>query len=82
MATPTIVEILNTPSKTPYAILRAIVHPAETGGYWAEILELHCNTDGDTLHEVEINMHEAVLASIDDYPEIADYMIKFEVWDA
>ena len=76
------ITMLESPYKTRYAVLRAIIRPCETGGYWAEIPNLHCNTDGDTLYEVEKNMYEAVLASIDDYPAITDYMIMFEVRNA
>jgi len=75
-------SVLYSPHKTQYTVFRAHIHPCENGGYWAEIPELNCNTDGDTLHEVEINMYEAVLTSIDDYPEITDYVIKFEVLNA
>ena len=76
------ITILESPHKSQYAVLQAIIRPCETGGYWAEIPALHCNTDGETLYEVEINMYEAVLASIDDYSEINDYVIEFEVRSA
>ena len=65
-----------------YTLFKAIVRPCEGGGYWATIPELSCNTDGESLHEVERNMYEAVSASIGDFPEVEDYMIEFEVRDA
>ncbi|HEY9809130.1 MAG TPA: type II toxin-antitoxin system HicB family antitoxin [Halomicronema sp.] len=41
--------------------IKAIIHPAEEGGYWAEIPVLPgCITEGDTLEEVTTNLQEAV----------------------
>ena len=41
--------------------LKAIVHKAEEGGFWAEVPALPgCLTQGDTLSEVEINLREAI----------------------
>ena len=40
---------------------KAIVHEAEEGGYWAEVVELPgCVTEGDTLDELNANLQEAV----------------------
>ena len=41
--------------------LKAIVHEAEEGGYWAEVPALPgCVTQGDTMDEVTANLREAV----------------------
>lgn len=41
--------------------LRAIVHVAEEGGFWAEVPALPgCVTQGETLEEIQANLHEAI----------------------
>jgi predicted RNase H-like HicB family nuclease len=41
--------------------LRAIIHEAEEGGYWAEVPALPgCVTQGDTVEEVTTNLREAI----------------------
>ena len=41
--------------------IRAIVHRAEEGGYWAEVPALPgCVTQGETLDELKINLREAI----------------------
>ena len=41
--------------------LKAIVHKAEEGGYWAEVPALPgCATQGQTLAEVKANLQEAI----------------------
>ncbi len=41
--------------------LRAIIHNAEEGGFWAEVPALPgCLTQGDTKEELEANLREAV----------------------
>jgi predicted RNase H-like HicB family nuclease len=41
--------------------MRAVIHSAEEGGFWAEIPALPgCFTQGDSLHELEANIHEAI----------------------
>ena len=43
--------------------VKAIVHPEESGGYWAEVPALPgCFTEGDTIEELETNIREAVEA--------------------
>ena len=43
-----------------------IMHPAEEGGYWTEILALPgCYSQGDTLEEVMENVNEAVESHVD-----------------
>ncbi len=41
--------------------LKAIVHHAEEGGFWAEVPSLPgCVTQGETLEEIRVNLHEAI----------------------
>ena len=41
--------------------IRAIIHPAEEGGYWAEVPALPgCVTEGDTMEEVMANLKDAI----------------------
>ena len=41
--------------------LKAIVHEAEEGGYWAEVPAIPgCATQGDTYEELLRNLHEAI----------------------
>ena len=41
--------------------LKAIIREAEEGGFWAEVPALPgCFTQGETLQELEANLHEAI----------------------
>ncbi len=41
--------------------LKAIIRPADEGGFWAEVPALPgCVTQGETIEEVETNLREAV----------------------
>lgn len=41
--------------------LKVIVHPAEEGGYWAEVPAIPgCATQGETFEELLANLYEAV----------------------
>lgn len=41
--------------------IRAIVHKAEEGGFWAEVPALPgCVTQGETLREIRKNLKEAI----------------------
>ena len=41
--------------------IRAIIHSAAEGGYWAEVPALPgCITEGDTLAEVKQNLQDAI----------------------
>jgi predicted RNase H-like HicB family nuclease len=41
--------------------VKAIVHPAEEGGYWAEVPALPgCITEGDTMEELMANLEDAI----------------------
>jgi predicted RNase H-like HicB family nuclease len=49
--------------------LKAIIHKAEEGGFWAEVPALPgCATQGETIAEVETNVREGIDAwlSVDD----------------
>jgi len=42
-------------------IIKAVVHKAEEGGFWAEVPALPgCVTQGETEEEIKANLHEAV----------------------
>ena len=41
--------------------IRAIIHPAEEGGFWAEVPAIPgCATQGETKEELMRNLHEAI----------------------
>ncbi|MFZ4556542.1 MAG: type II toxin-antitoxin system HicB family antitoxin [Pseudanabaena sp.] len=41
--------------------ISAVIHPAEEGGYWAEVPALPgCITEGDNLDEVIENLQDAI----------------------
>ncbi len=41
--------------------LSAIVHEADEGGFWAEVPALPgCVTQGESIEEIERNLHEAI----------------------
>jgi len=41
--------------------IRAIVHKAEEGGFWAEVPDLPgCATQGETIDEVKANLRDAI----------------------
>ena len=45
--------------------LRVVVHEAEEGGFWAEVPAIPgCVTQGETLEEIEENIHEAIEACL------------------
>jgi predicted RNase H-like HicB family nuclease len=49
--------------------LKAIIHPAEEGGFWAEVPALPgCLTQAENLDDLKTNLHEAVglWLSVDD----------------
>lgn len=42
-------------------IFKAVIHEAEEGGFWAEVPALPgCFTQGESLEELEANIHEAI----------------------
>ena len=65
--------------------IHVIIYPAEdVGGYWAKSVTIPgAFTQGDTIQETEKNMYESVsLLLEDDYPEIIEYTLEFEVSNA
>ena len=45
--------------------LKIIVHPAEDGGFWAEVPAIQgCATQGETMEELLANLHDAVDACL------------------
>jgi predicted RNase H-like HicB family nuclease len=41
--------------------LKVILHPAEEGGYWAEVPAIPgCATQGDTFEDLLANLYEAI----------------------
>ena len=41
--------------------IKAIVHPAEEGGFWAEVPALPgCFTQGETMQEIQENLEDAI----------------------
>ena len=41
--------------------VRAIVHKAEEGGFWAEVPSISgCATQGETMGELRLNLREAI----------------------
>ena len=46
--------------------IKAIIHPAEEGGYWAEVPALSgCITEGDSMEEVMANLKDAIEGWLD-----------------
>jgi predicted RNase H-like HicB family nuclease len=46
--------------------IKAIIHPAEEGGYWAEVPALPgCITEGETMEEVLDNLQDAIEGWLD-----------------
>jgi predicted RNase H-like HicB family nuclease len=61
-----------------------IIHPAEEGGYWAkcDMPNGGCTTQGDTIQETQENMFESIALFLEDYPDITNYFLTFELRDA
>jgi len=52
--------------------LKAIIHKADEGGFWAEVPALPgCVSQGETIEELQSNLHEAIEGwlSVDDEQE-------------
>jgi predicted RNase H-like HicB family nuclease len=65
-------------------VYTAIVRPAEKGGYWAKCDAPGggCVTQGKTLWETKKNMFEAMAFYLEDYPDVMDYDLAFDVQNA
>jgi len=45
--------------------LKVVIHPAEEGGFWAEVTAISgCATQGETIEELLSNLYEAVEACL------------------
>lgn len=54
--------------------LKAIIHQAEEGGYWAEVPALPgCVTQGETREELDANLREAIEGWLSVEEEQAEY---------
>ena len=54
-------------------IIRAVVHKAEEGGFWAKVPALPgCATQGETMEELRANLREAIEAwlEVDQIPRL------------
>jgi predicted RNase H-like HicB family nuclease len=48
-------------ASVPHMTLKAIVHQAEEGGFWAEVPAMPgCVTQGEAIEELRANLHEAI----------------------
>ena len=46
--------------------IKAVIHPAEEGGYWAEVPALPgCITEGETIDEVIMNLKDVIEGWLD-----------------
>ena len=64
--------------------LKAIVHEAEEGGFWAEVPALPgCVTQAETREDLKKNLHEAVEGWLEageaDFDESADQILEVAV---
>lgn len=66
-------------------IFNVTIRPCtDTAGYWAkcDMPDGGCTTQGETLQETQKNMLEAMDFYLEDYPEIVEYFLNFEVDNA
>ena len=66
-------------------VFNVIVRPCEdTSGYWAEcdMPNGGCVAQGETIQETQKNMIEAIDFHLEDFPEITNYYVAFEVRNA
>lgn len=65
--------------------LKAVIHSAEEGGYWAEVSALPgCITEGDSMDEVLANLQDAIQSWLEVANEIdpaveLDQVIEFAI---
>ncbi|GAX35309.1 type II toxin-antitoxin system HicB family antitoxin [Nodularia sp. NIES-3585] len=65
--------------------IKAIIHPAEEGGYWAEVPALPgCITEGETMEEVIANLKDAIegwldVANSHDAIESTDQVVEIAI---
>jgi predicted RNase H-like HicB family nuclease len=57
--------------------LKVIIHPAEEGGFWAEVPAIQgCATQGETMEELLTNVLEAVEGCLDFQERISSWECK------
>lgn len=62
--------------------LKVVIHPAEEGGYWAEVPALPgCFTEGESLEELRANVIEAIEAylGVGATPNVPDGAVVMEI---
>lgn len=62
--------------------IKAIIHTAEEGGYWAEVPSLPgCVTQAESMEELELNIREAIEAWLEagDAPDKPDGLQVLEI---
>jgi len=68
--------------------IKAVIHEAEEGGYWAEVpVFSDCYTQWETIEEVMENLKEVVSLYVDNQPEIlsqsdrSDGVVELTLWN-
>jgi predicted RNase H-like HicB family nuclease len=65
--------------------IKAVIHPAAEGGYWAEVPALPgCISEGDTIDEVIANIKDAIEGWLDvanerQMPQSPDQIVEISV---
>ena len=65
--------------------IKAVIHPAAEGGYWAEVPALPgCISEGDTIDEVIANIKDAIKGWLDvanerQIPQSPDQIVEISV---
>ena len=63
-------------------ILKAVIHPAEEGGFWAEVPSLPgCVTQAESMEELRSNLQEAIVLWLEagSPEETADQILELAV---
>ena len=69
----------------PITAFTVIIRPClDVSGYYAicDMPNGGCTAQGETIQKIQKDMLDAVSFYLEDYPEILDYYVKFEVQDA
>ncbi len=58
-------------------MIKAVIHEAKEGGYWAEVPALPgCISEGDNLEELKSNLKEAITGWLEVYNEELDKKVS------
>jgi len=63
----------------------AVIRPAHDVGGYAAVCDMEkggCVAQGETIQETQKMMLESVAFYLEDYPEISNYYLEFDVQDA